>query len=517
MTKATKQKHASQMQSEDAQVVAPCKKMKKTVGPGVPSKSICHSSRTNMGKGGQIAQLESIEPVQTQNSTKVSKLAAATAHEPLNPMAPTAIDTRTYSSKDSSGNMTLDGSQMHPSSRTAPLTTYQASTEGSHYGFNTKGTFSQEPTFTALHSQAPVVSVATRHSSITPTLCRSTPQTFNVISFRTHSLEEMTYQSQDSFASELPPYRSRNGNGIPGGNSNNFSGSQLHREASYQLNELFIEELSPNEDELAAVKALQEPNGLPNVRHIPNNSDIDPALLTEEHNNSDNGTRPVSGNRDTDPAVSVEEHSDHGIAHDVINEHHQHNRFPRPPDPSTLWDVCLQQQHSNARRQNHAHINNEVLSAFISVPQCPPQALPTPSQAVPVPSQVVPAPPQALSVDVPPGPLDGSATKLRAYPLCFCALIERAKLIAQCDAASNDPFMPCSQFIEEKRFEFFNMALMETQNVSQGYWPQYHKELSVLVWEAMMTWHSTLKSKARELVPRFYALGDEILPPDNKA
>ncbi|KAF8548999.1 hypothetical protein OG21DRAFT_1488886 [Imleria badia] len=98
--------------------------------------------------------------------------------------------------------------------------------------------------------------------------------------------------------------------------------------------------------------------------------------------------------------------------------------------------------------------------------------MPAPSQAVPVPSQAVPALPQAPSVDVPPGPLDGSATKLRAYPLGF------------------------RTFIEEKCFEFFNEALVETQNVPQGYWPQYRKELSVLVWEAMMTWRSILKSKA---------------------
>ena len=32
-----------------------------------------------------------------------------------------------------------------------------------------------------------------------------------------------------------------------------------------------------------------------------------------------------------------------------------------------------------------------------------------------------------------------------------------------------------------------------------------------------MTWHSTLKSKAQELVLHFYVLGEEIPPLDNKA
>ncbi|KAG9317722.1 hypothetical protein JVU11DRAFT_1938 [Chiua virens] len=33
----------------------------------------------------------------------------------------------------------------------------------------------------------------------------------------------------------------------------------------------------------------------------------------------------------------------------------------------------------------------------------------------------------------------------------------------------------------------------------------------------MMTWHSTLKSKAHELVPQFYSLGDRLTPAENKA
>lgn len=45
-----------------------------------------------MGQGGQQAQLKNIERVQTQLVGRASKLAAATANEPLNPMAPMAID-----------------------------------------------------------------------------------------------------------------------------------------------------------------------------------------------------------------------------------------------------------------------------------------------------------------------------------------------------------------------------------------------------------------------------------------
>lgn len=31
-----------------------------------------------------------------------------------------------------------------------------------------------------------------------------------------------------------------------------------------------------------------------------------------------------------------------------------------------------------------------------------------------------------------------------------------------------------------------------------------------------MTWRSTLKSKARDMVPRFYPLGEELPPAENK-
>ena len=322
-----------------------------------------------MGKGGQIAQLENIEHVQTQNPTKVSKLVAATANELLNAMALMAINARARPSKDSSGNtvwriptplsiiylakmipQTFAGSQMHPSGCTAPLPAYQASTEGSCYGFNlpVEGKSLQELLLTALRSQASLVSVAASCGSFTPTLHEPTPHAFNAIppcsrsrtpssrggsmaptsqngsmaptsrsgsatrvsgmssqvlqrvrlpltrTYSAHSLEEMICQSCDSFVSEPPPYGSCNNDNVPDDGSENLMGSQLHQAdfAKYQPNEPFIDEISPDEDELVAKKVLQgegsnitpweqhiltyilEPNGLPNVCHIPNDSDI---------------------------------------------------------------------------------------------------------------------------------------------------------------------------------------------------------------------------------------------------
>lgn len=61
------------------------------------------SSRANMGRGGQKAQLQNIERIQTQTSARSSRLEAATAGEPLNPMAPIALGARMHPLKESLG------------------------------------------------------------------------------------------------------------------------------------------------------------------------------------------------------------------------------------------------------------------------------------------------------------------------------------------------------------------------------------------------------------------------------
>jgi hypothetical protein len=104
----------------------------------------------------------------------------------------------------------------------------------------------------------------------------------------------------------------------------------------------------------------------------------------------------------TDSDLLAQECFNNTAAHDVLNDHHQRNRFSRPPDPSALRDVHLQQQSSNVG-------NSRVSSAI------PAQAQTVPSQALLVPS-----------ANSPPGPLTGSTTKLCAYPHKFHEVIEHA-------------------------------------------------------------------------------------------
>jgi hypothetical protein len=193
------------------------------------------SSRSNMGQGGQKAQLENIECAKTQSSAKVSKLAATLAHKPLNPMAPMAIDARPHASKESSDHrvqntkvtsQVIAQSRTHPSARPAPLPTYQASLESSRYGFNVRvdgkspprsqgPSFlsSSDPPLTAshLHPHPFTVAATARHGSIALTLCssaaRSALASFHSVSTPTLSQSGSTAPSHGGSA--IPPSRGR--------------------------------------------------------------------------------------------------------------------------------------------------------------------------------------------------------------------------------------------------------------------------------------------------------------------
>ena len=59
--------------------------------------------------------------------------------------------------------------------------------------------------------------------------------------------------------SEPPPYGSCDDDNVLGDGSENLTGSQFHQAdfAKYQPDEPFIDEISPDKDELAAKKVLQ--------------------------------------------------------------------------------------------------------------------------------------------------------------------------------------------------------------------------------------------------------------------
>ncbi|KAI5984692.1 hypothetical protein EDC04DRAFT_2615640 [Pisolithus marmoratus] len=59
-------------------------------------------------------------------------------------------------------------------------------------------------------------------------------------------------------------------------------------------------------------------------------------------------------------------------------------------------------------------------------------------------------------------------------------VIEHAKLIAQCNSATKNPFPPCSTFLDILSGEIFNEALVKCMNTPPGYWPNYCSQLGIL-------------------------------------
>ncbi|KAG9316232.1 hypothetical protein JVU11DRAFT_2259 [Chiua virens] len=307
------QKHTSQTLNEDAQgAVDARKKVKVTISDheGIRQRS----SESNIGKGGQKAQLQNIERIQTQMSDKASKLATATTNEPMNPMAPLALDVGSRVLKESSGGV------VHPSVHTAPLPTYRESLENSRFGFNSS--FEEKSIMShrqLLHSSTldapltasdkysgplPLVSAAARHAPhptlipdpllavvlLHPLVVAPSHHPPAVDPQRHHLgvalyLEELNQQSCYSFdtAPEHPPfYRT---------DSVEDGSKDAHMDDKSSVN---IDKISPDEDEREAEKGLRGPN----ARHIPDDCDIDPVLLAEEqhHSHSDNHARRIPEN-----------------------------------------------------------------------------------------------------------------------------------------------------------------------------------------------------------------------------
>lgn len=163
------------------------------------------------------------------------------------------------------------------------------------------------------------------------------------------------------------------------------------------------------------------------------------------------------------PALPTQECTNDGTARDVVNDYHQHNHFPRPPDPSSLHNVRHQQHNSSVG--NPCSSGNQVTT--------PSQANGNRATSVILPQAdgnraTLSVPSQDASADVPPGPLTGSPAKFQSYPHKFHTVIKCAKQISQCECALVNPFPSCADFLDRKSAEHFTEAIAETQHVPQG-------------------------------------------------
>ena len=126
---------------------------------------------------------------------------------------------------------------------------------------------------------------------------------------------------------------------------------------------------------------------------------------------------------------------------DVVEQYHRRNRFPRAPDPQQLREVnqcppldCSSAPVTQDAPEDGISFTQPNMDGFDATEQIP----------------------------TPLGELSGSATKLRSYPHKFREIIERAKQLAQCGAAT-DPFPVRSWFVEEKSAEYITEAIAERE------------------------------------------------------
>ncbi|KAI6021328.1 hypothetical protein BKA83DRAFT_4493922 [Pisolithus microcarpus] len=245
-----------------------------------------------------------------------------------------------------------------------------------------------------------------------------------------------------------------------------------------------IDKVSANEDDRMAEAALHAPERLQDsqprdtdsdvhpIHQVPPDSHIDPVLLAN-----------------TEQCSNV----------DVVHAHHQHNGFPHVPVPECLCEL---------RGHQWGSIGSVVSDTVSSMPGLPHNAQPPAVDCLGM------AQTTNVAVD---GQLMGQATKLHSYLHKFHEVIEQAKLIAQCESAMKDPFPSRSTFLDQISTEIFNEAILECESVPVGYWPNYCKDLCILLWESLMTWHSIIKGKACEILTQFYNIGKHHSDMENQS
>ena len=150
----------------------------------------------------------------------------------------------------------------------------------------------------------------------------------------------------------------------------------------------------------------------------------------------------------SDPILFAILEQNYGDDSDVVRAHHQGNGFPRAPAPGRLRAIRNWQQPST--RTTVLEPDQNVMSSVVQHSQ---------------PSEFTGAPTVLIAAD---GELTGQPMKLRSYPNKFHEVIEWAKLIVQCDAATKDPFPSRSTFLDTLSGEFFNEALAECTNIPPG-------------------------------------------------
>ncbi|KAI6023054.1 hypothetical protein BKA83DRAFT_4627261 [Pisolithus microcarpus] len=447
---------------------------------------------------------ENTEQTATSKVSHASYLEMATANEPLNPLAPAKSKPKPKPCVKTSSACALNDGQL-PKSLQEPTSldrvsppTYQVAVKGSRYGFCLAGLdkqHEQDNITMAPTSCAGSVAPMSRRGSIAPTSCRGSV----VPTSRRGSVLPVSRRSSVvpvSHGGSIAP--SSHGGSIP--LSSHTTGalprSQGH---SADLPSMTIHACRPycgyrSEEEDSQL--LDHHYSFPNVpvnddgfcrqgtQHLQTSGGIDLDIDEASSGEDDRVAESLIRNSWQQECQSVKPQTSykHGAPSsiellaedacfeiDVVKEHHHQNCFPHAPDPQHLCDV------------HQLLPGSALLQQDLPLRECSPAA----------------------------------ADIKHLMPV-----VSSAKQLAQCGATS-DPFPSRAWFVDEKTAMYITEAMAEREQMGMlippGYWPDYHKDLGVLLWEALMTWRLTLKAKAREYVVQHYLLGSNRPAEENLA
>ena len=290
------------------------------------------SSRENKGSGGQVAQLQTLERLQTQASHRTSKMDVATTNEPLNPMAPSI---RASNRSRGSGTKAVSDffsvchlfTNEQPVSEPLPNTgqgsppTYQTATAGIHFGFRPSAYDKSRPVQnrptppscapgpTGLRGISLSCSGSVTHfcpfisfeGSHFPKKSSQVPHRVSR-TYTVHNLQGQMLYPQDSQPSQYRSPQSFQDDG-------NQSDNHLHNSGEFPQEiyqnerpacdiEPEIDEISPDEDDRIARRALRGINN--HIKLFRTNTSTDPTPEHESQDYSPNfeNTRQISSDHD---------------------------------------------------------------------------------------------------------------------------------------------------------------------------------------------------------------------------
>ncbi|KAF9235104.1 hypothetical protein BU15DRAFT_78336 [Melanogaster broomeanus] len=191
---------------------------------------------------------------------------------------------------------------------------------------------------------------------------------------------------------------------------------------------------------------------------------------------------------------------------DIVAEHHRRNRGPRLPSSAEL----------NAIRQEETLYSGRVTPASQS-----PSPEGNPEEGTRAGPPPLPPPPSMRSSRRPGrghSRHGDDPSQLQYYPPVVRDILERAKAISHCDAASLNPY-PSRAWYDTKGCEYVEEAISErarkTLPIPTGWWPDNAKSIMKLLWEDLTNRRSAIKKRARTFVTERYEWDSDKRPSVN--